>query len=102
MMCVNCPPVPIKNYKQRRNTAFYYDPLGPAEAPWRRSDIYPDNTAYYIRKGQGPLPSAKKEYGDPLKFEDLHLSAFITSEPFIGGGSKKGKSGGPSTMVGLE
>ena len=67
-----------------------------------RNDICPDGTPFYIISRQGPLPSAKKEYGDPLKFEDLQLSAFITSEPFIGGGSKKGKSGGPSTMVGLE
>ena len=93
-MCISCPRVPIKNYKQRRIVAFYYDPLGPAEAPlWRRSDICPYDTTYYIRAGQGPLPPAKKEYGDPLKFEDPHLNVFTAPEPFIGGGSKKGKSG---------
>ena len=51
-MCVSFTPVPIKNYKQRRTATFYYDPPGTAEAPrWRRSDICPDNTGYYLRRG---------------------------------------------------
>ena len=99
-MCVNSPPVPIKNYKQRRIVAFYYDPLGLEEAPrWRRSDICPENTAYYIRAEQGPLPPDKKEYRDPDAWVDPNLDIFWVPEPFIGGVSKKGKSGGPITTA---
>ena len=99
-MCVSCAPIPIKNYKQRRIAAFYYDPLGPAEAPrWRRSDICPDNTAYYLRRGQGPLPLTKKEYRDPETWVDPYPKVFQVSEPFVGGGSRKGKSGGPAAAA---
>ena len=74
--------------------AYYFDPRAPQDAPrWRRNDICPEGTSFYIISGQGPLPPAKKEYGDPLKFEDPHLNVFTAPEPFIGGGSKKGKSG---------
>ena len=84
-------------------TAYYFDPRAPQDAPrWRRNDICPDGTPFYIISGHGPLPPTKKEYGDPLKFEDPHLSVFTAPEPFIGGGSKKGKSGGLSTAAGLE
>ena len=99
-MCVSFTPVPIKNYKQRRTATFYYDPLGTAEAPrWRRSDICPDNTAYYLRRGQGPLPLAKKEYRDLETWVDHHSKVFQVSDPFIGSGSRKGKSGGPTAAA---
>ena len=95
-MCVSCPPVPIKTYKQRRIATFYDDPLGLAKAPRRRrSGICLENTAYYIRAGQGPLPLAKKEYMDLEAWVDPHPNVFQVSEPFVRGGSRKGKSGGP-------
>ena len=99
-MCVNSPLVPIKSYKQRKIAAFYYDPRGPAEAPrWRRSDICLDITAYYIRVGQGSLPLVKKEYRDPEAYVDPHLDIFRVPKPFVGGGSKKGKSRGPTVAA---
>ena len=99
-MCVSCPTVPIKIYKQRRTAAFYYDPLGPPEAPgWRRNDICLDNTTYYLRRGQGPLPPAKKEYRDLETWVDLHSNLFQVSYPFIGGGSRRGKFGGPAVAA---
>ena len=96
-MCVSCPPVPFKNYKHQRIDAFYYDPLGPAEAlKWNRSDMCPDNTAYCIRTWQGPLPPAKNEYKDPEAWVHPHPNVFQVSKPFVRGGSRKGKSGGPT------
>ena len=74
--------------------------MGPAEAlRWRRSDICLDNTAYYIRVGKGSLPPAKIEYRDPKAWVDPHPNVFQVSESFIGGGSKEGKSGGPTTAA---
>lgn len=79
---------------------FYYNPLGPVEAPrWRRSDIYPDNTAYYIKARQSPLPPTKKEYRDPEAWVDPHLDIFWVPKPFVGGGSKKGKSESPAAAA---
>ena len=91
-MCVSSLTVPIKSYKLHMMAAFYYDPLGPAEPPrWRRSDIFLDDTAYYIRAGQVPLPPAKKEYRYSKFWVDPHPTIFHASDPFIWGGSKKGK-----------
>ena len=87
---VGSPPVPLKNYPQRRVTAFYYDPLAPFEAPkWRKSDIFPANTPYYFRIGQGPLPPAKKDYRDPAEWVDPHLSIFKDVDSSSKGGPKK-------------
>ena len=64
-----------------------------------RSDICPDNTGYYLRRGQGSLPFAKREYRDPKTWVDPHSRVFQVSDPFIGGGSRKGQFGGPAAAV---
>lgn len=93
-MTVSSPLVHIKNYLQRRIVAFYYDPLGPTEPPkWRRSDICPEDTSFYIRTRQGPLRPGKKKYGDLAIWVDPHLTIFQDLDPAAGGGSKKIRAG---------
>lgn len=81
--------------------AFDSDPWALEKAPrWRRNDICLENTAYNIRSRRGPLPPVKKDYKDPQKWVDPQFTVFIDKEPFLrpGGGIKKPKDVGPSTL----
>ena len=78
-------PVHIKQYRQRRTAAYYYDLLAfrhPVQ--WRRGDICLENTTCR-RSKLGPLPPTKKKYQDLVDWvDDPHQDVFKDVKLLVG------------------